>query len=226
MNTEIAKAITAVMADIHRLKKTDKNDHGGYKYVSVDDFKDLVRPLMAQHGLSLSMTELDYQLETLQGRHGPTVNAKITYEFRLRHTSGEADEPERATIMLPHTGAQTAGAAKSYAIKEYLKGRFLVSTGDKDMIEGGADADAFKQQDYTEAPEPKRQYERSAIVRKEFERLQKGVHDIEQRGTLEDLAFYWKNNEDSIKALPKDWRDSLTQIKDEAKETLQSKVLA
>lgn len=152
---QLNKAVSAVMAGIHSLRKSEVNKHGQYNYVSVDAFKDLVRPLMAQHGLSLSITEIDYGIETLQGRNGATVNAKITYELRLRHISGEIGDPERATIMLPHTGAQTAGAAKSYVIKEYLKGKFLVSTGDKDMIEGGADADAFAPQEYVGSPQPK-----------------------------------------------------------------------
>jgi hypothetical protein len=147
--TALHKAVTAVMAEVHSLKKDEKNDHGKYNYVSVDSFKNLVRPLMAKHGLSLSMTEVEFGLETLQNRNGPSVNAKITYQFTLRHESGAEDDPERTTIILPLTGAQTAGAAKSYAIKEYLKGRFLVSTGDKDLIVGGADADAYAPQEYS-----------------------------------------------------------------------------
>lgn len=151
MNTELNKAVCAVMAEVHSLKKAEDNKHGNYKYVSVDAFKDFVRPLMAKHGLSLSQNEVDFALDTVQGRNGPTVVARITYEFIMRHISGEVDPAERATIVLPYTGAQTAGAAKSYVIKEYMKGKFLVSTGDKDLIEGGADADAYKQQEYTGA---------------------------------------------------------------------------
>lgn len=151
MNTELNKAVCAVMSEVHSLKKAEDNKHGNYKYVSVDAFKDFVRPLMAKHGLSLSQNEVDFALDTVQGRNGPTVVARITYEFIMRHTSGEVDPAERATIVLPYTGAQTAGAAKSYVIKEYMKGKFLVSTGDKDLIEGGADADAYKQQEYTGA---------------------------------------------------------------------------
>ncbi len=230
MKVELSKAVAAVMSEIVRLKKADENKHGQYKYVSVDDIKDLVRPLLAKNGLSLSMTELSYSLETLQMRNGASVNAKITYEFRLRHISGEEDEPERITILLPQTGAQTSGAAKSYAIKEYSKARFFVSTGEKDMIDGGADADAFKPQEYTEAPEPPpeppKAYDRNPIVRQEFMRLQKGVREIADMGTLEDLAFYWKNNQDNIKSLPADWKVELQQTKDQTKEALMAKVPA
>lgn len=147
--TPLHKAVAAVMAEVHSLKKDEKNNHGSYNYVSVDSFKNLVRPLMAKHGLSMIMSETAFELVPIQNKNGVTMNAKITYAFQIRHESGAEDDPEHATIVLPLTGAQTAGAAKSYAIKEYLKGRFLVSTGDKDLIEGGADADAYKPQDYT-----------------------------------------------------------------------------
>lgn len=152
MNTELNKAVCAVMAEVHSLKKAEDNKHGNYKYVSVDAFKDFVRPLMAKNGLSLLTNEVEFALDTVQSRNGPTVVARITFEFTLHHVSGEIAPTERATIVLPYTGAQTAGAAKSYVIKEYMKGKFLVSTGDKDLIEGGADADAYKQQEYTAAP--------------------------------------------------------------------------
>jgi hypothetical protein len=211
---ELNKAVAAVMAEIHRLKKTDENKHGQYKYVSVDDFKDLVRPLMAANGLSLSMTETDYSLETLQGRNGATVNARITYEFRLRHVSGESDEPERATIMLPHTGAQTAGAAKSYVIKEYLKGRFLVSTGDRDMIEGGADADAFKPQEYTGAPKknitPHEDHHQSSgpqlLTREEARKLYKTLQaELVNLGSVREVSQWEKERILEIAKLG-DWR--------------------
>lgn len=76
------------------------------------------------------------------------------------------------------------------------------------------------------APEPKKAYERSPIVRAEFERLQKGIHEAEKMGTLEDLALFWKNNAKTIAGLPADWREELEAAKDEAKENLKAKVAA
>ena len=75
-------------------------------------------------------------------------------------------------------------------------------------------------------PEPKKAYERSELVRKEFARLQAGIHQICQTGTLEDLALFWTNNKDNIKALPADWRTELEQKKEDAKEELNAKVMA
>jgi hypothetical protein len=213
------KAVTAVMAEVHSLKKDEKNAHGSYNYVSVDSFKNLVRPLMAKHGLSLSMSETAYALEPIQGRTGVTVNARITYEFRLRHVEGAEDEPERATIMLPLTGAQTSGAAKSYALKEYLKGRFLVSTGDKDLIVGGADADAFAPREYT-APAPAEEPERppvkpsitgkpgasKAAFRQAYADLSKAFNNAATSKSLKDL---WADHAGEIDEWPTDFVDSI-----------------
>jgi hypothetical protein len=167
------KAVAAVISEIHRLKKDDKNQHGGYAYVSVDDVKDHVRPILAKHGLSLSVTEQSFELVSVQGKNGTTSSALIRYAMTLRHSDGSANEPDIITICLPYTGAQTAGAARSYAVKEWAKGSLLVSTGEKDAIVGGNDADAYTQQDYT-APD--------AITADQFRTMQEL---IEKTGTDE-----------------------------------------
>ncbi len=188
--SKVNEAIRAVLADIHRLKKDDKNQHGGYAYVSVDDVKDHVRPLLAKNSLHFSITEVSYELVGVAGKSGTTSSAKIAYEVRLRHVSGEEMPPEFITIVLPYTGAQTAGAARSYAVKEWMKSTLLVSTGEKDAIVGGADADAYAQQDYT-APA------RAPITAEQFRTLQ---DLIEKTGTDESkLLGYVKA--DSLETL-------------------------
>lgn len=215
MNTELNKAVCAVMAEVHSLKKAEKNDHGKYNYVSVDAFKDFVRPLMAKNGLSLLTNEVDFALDTVQSRNGPTVVARITFEFTLHHVSGEIAPAERATIVLPYTGAQTAGAAKSYVIKEYMKGKFLVSTGDKDLIEGGADADAYKQQEYTGAvpkmgisphETPPQNTGPQLLKRDEARKLYKELQaELVTLGTISEVSKWEKSRLLDIQKLG-DWR--------------------
>jgi hypothetical protein len=36
---------------------------------------------------------------------------------------------------LPLTGAQTSGSAQSYAVKQFLRGLLMISTGDKDDVD-------------------------------------------------------------------------------------------
>ena len=215
------QAVCAVMAEIHQLKKDEKNSHGGYNFVSVDSFKTLVRPLMAKHGLSLAMSEESFDLVALpNSKGGETMNAKIKYAFQLRHVSGEVEPLEYATIVLPHTGAQTAGAAKSYVLKEYLKGRFMVATGDKDLIQGGADADAFAQQEYgTDGSPPAKSAHqaRKDGTDKVYEAIDAGLNKIEREGNMEDLALYWTANRAKLLDMPIKWRDHLTAKKDALK---------
>lgn len=187
-SNELATALASALREIHRLKKDDKNQHGGYAYVSVDDVKDHVRPILAKHGLTVAVTEQTFELVQVQGKSNTTTCALIRYAVTIRHTSGEATEPDIITICLPYTGAQTAGAARSYAVKEWAKGSLLVSTGEKDQIVGGADADAYAQQEYT-AP--------ATITADQFRTLQSL---IEKTGTDEaKLLAYLKA--DSLETL-------------------------
>lgn len=218
----LSAAVAAVMAGVHRVKKDDTNKHGGYKFVSVDDIKDSLRPLLAANGLEVALTEIDYAIVPVESRNGITTSAQFTFELHLRHTSGESTKPERTTVLLPHTGAQTTGAAKSYALKEWLKTRFLVSTGEKDLIEGGADADAFAPQDYSAEKKPPT-YDRNPIVRAAFMEVYQELLKIGEMGTLEDVASFWKAKASIIKALPADWLAELTEKKDEIKANLQQR---
>jgi hypothetical protein len=226
MTVEITKAVAAVMEAVHRLKKDDKNNHGGYKYVSVDDVKDHIRPLLAKNGLEIAINETDYALEAIQGKNGTTISARFTFEIWLRHISGAESKADRTTVLLPHTGAQTTGAAKSYALKEWIKGRFLVSTGEKDYIEGGADADAYKPQEYTAAPEQPKQHSLSvhddtprnvpatahltgtqnapgnAAAKELFAQLTKELTAAKSKQALEDWLGM---REDEINKLPSKW---------------------
>jgi hypothetical protein len=187
-NTKIHEALASALAEIHRLKKGDKNDHGKYAYVSVDDVKDHVRPILAKHGLHVSVSEVAFEMLGVESRSGITTSARISYDITLRHVSGEVLPADRITIVLPYTGAQTAGAARSYAVKEWMKSTLLVSTGEKDAIQGGADADAYAQQDYT-AP--------AAITADQFRTLK---DLIEKTGTDEaKLLAYVKG--DSLETL-------------------------
>lgn len=215
---KVNQSLAAALAEIHRLKKDDKNNHGGYAYVSVDDVKDHVRPILSRHGLSIAVSEQAFELIKISKGQNDTTTAQIRYAIQIRHADGGALPPDIITIVLPYTGAQTAGAARSYAVKEWSKASLLVSTGEKDAVEGGADADAYKQQSY-EAP---RERPTASAARKNggdeaFRKIQSGLRTIEKEGSLEDLALFWKNSQAALKLMPKGWVDELSKQKDELK---------
>lgn len=207
-------AIAAVMAEIERLEKADSNQFGKYKYTSVDDFKDALRPLLAKHGLIFSFTE-HCPVETIEshkktaGGNDATLIAKYVFSFVLRHVEGEEAPPELSTVMLPYTGAQTSGAARSYAIKEWGKSRFMMSSGDLD------DADAHKQHDYGQARLSKR--EAKPLYATLQEEMRKVINETRDSKLLRKWSI---DNDDNIQKLPLDWQDTLGEEYQRELETL------
>lgn len=200
--TTIAKLLTAkhkVMGEIKRLEKLHKNQHGGYEFTSIDDFKDEIRPIMAKHDLSYHLSEESYTLSTVKSKDGKESNvAIIRFKFVLEHGSGERSEPSFSTVILPYTGAQTTGAAQSYAIKECVyKGILQASSGD--MSE---EADLKSQAPVDRLPK--------ADAKPLYEALQKEMRAIETESRdSQELANWWKDNFEQISQLPVDWFHNL-----------------
>lgn len=197
VTSSLSASKAAVMAEIRRLEKGHENKHANYMFASVDDFKDAIRPLMAKHGLSLHVTEEAYELTSVKGKENKeTTVAKITYQFMLEHVSGEASKPSKFTVTLPYTGAQTSGAAQSYAIKEGVyKGLFQASSGDT-----SEEADLHDQgQLSTDGRLSK------AEARELYTALQKGLADaVALRDSLQ-LADWWESVREQLRILPIDW---------------------
>jgi hypothetical protein len=129
---EIAKAIVAVMAEVRMLGVDEKNPHGGYAYVSVDKFYDVIGRMMAAHGLSVVIDETDTDVR--EGAKGnPWLFAR--YSLTFLHESGAMSAPVRRSIALPISGPQTFGAAQSYIDKQFLRQVFKVPTGERDADE-------------------------------------------------------------------------------------------
>ena len=59
MPPEIAKAVVKVMGEVKKLGKDTRNAHGGYNYVSVDQFFDQIGQLMHGAGIFVVVNELD-----------------------------------------------------------------------------------------------------------------------------------------------------------------------
>lgn len=140
----IAKAVAEVMGKIEKLQKTEKNIHGNYDFVSVDDFLEMVRPLCAKATLYIDQQEDEVEFLSTTGtdRNGKEKKsnwAKIKHSFTLHHSSGESSAPTYRTIMvLTSMGPQAFGAAQSYNLKNYLRSLFMMGTGDIDVDDTGA----------------------------------------------------------------------------------------
>lgn len=198
----VAAAVAKVMTEVRRLEKADKNTHANYKFTSVDDFKDALRPLMAKHGLTVRCDQTGFDTRMIPSKTGETLVARFDFEFVMA-TATDTDAPERSTVMLPYTGAQTTGIARSYALKEYLKTRLMASSGDEE------DADRLPTGEYGNAkPAPK------AASRSTYSELQESLRGC---STREDVLKWAAEHAPQIDTLPNDWRQTL---RDETKSLL------
>lgn len=188
--TNIAKSVAAVMAKVKRLKKADNNAFAKYRYTSVDDFKDALRPILSECGLSISMQEMSFEVHEAKGEKDKvSLLARFSFSLTLEHISGEKSEPEFISMMLPFVGAQTTGAARSYAMKEWLKSRFLASSGDSE------DAD---EHDTTEEMT-------KAEARPLYAELQEELR-LATLKSVDAMKEWVERRRASIDVMPKDWR--------------------
>ena len=128
MTAKINAAIAAAMGEIQPVAKDGKNSHQGYDFASIDAFMQLCRPILAKHGLHPNVDCVSSDIVSV----GNKTWASNAYRITMQHSSGEATEAAGIHVHLPLTGAQTSGSAQSYAVKQYLRGLLLISTGDKD----------------------------------------------------------------------------------------------
>jgi len=193
----LREAICSVMAGIKRLEKADKNIFGKYDFTSVDDFKDQMRPLLATEGLEIGMNEVDCEIITLDDKKG-TALARFQYEFTINHVSGESAPAEARTVIVQYIGAQTAGSAQSYALKEYFKSRFHASSGDTE-----AEADQ-RAQDEQMGDKLSKQESRGT-----WDKLKKEMNEVIDGKDHGALADWWGKNRSVLMTLPADWFNML-----------------
>lgn len=137
MASEVATAISEVMAGVKTLGKDDTNQHAKYDFVSTDKFLAAVNPLCAKAGLLILQEEESVDVTTTEtaDEYGKVKSRSwltARYGFTLAHKSGAMHGPLHRTVMVQATGAQAFGSAQSYALKQFMRSLFQISTGDKD----------------------------------------------------------------------------------------------
>ena len=135
---KVNAAISKTMAAVQTVGKDDKNQHGNYNFASIDGFLGGCRDACAANGLHPEISVISY--EPFTGSNSKQW-ATYTYEVVMCHDSGEETKPVQTVVSLPITGAQTSGSAQSYALKQYLRGLFLIKTGEKDDPDFNAPVD-------------------------------------------------------------------------------------
>jgi hypothetical protein len=110
-----------------------------YDYASIDDFLLHVRGHCAEAGLAIIPDEArDAETREVTTRSGTTmVMWEARFGFVLIHESGESYGPIYKGVGVQYNGAQAAGSAQSYALKQLMRGLFMIPTGDADDPDKG-----------------------------------------------------------------------------------------
>lgn len=214
MPAEIAKAIVEVCKKVKTLGTDERNEHAKYAYVSVDKFIETIGPLMAAAGLVLTQDEIAADVR----QQGDKAWLFVRYAFGLSHTSGAGWGPVYRSVALQALGPQSFGAAESYMLKRFLRGLFMVPTGEKDADDlpqdglpgrpGGATAqEARRGTSRTPnrpqaAPAPSGEQE---VAREEYTRLLADIDAAVLPGLDEiEGGLLWSNLYSRLRGLPGD----------------------
>jgi hypothetical protein len=130
---KVAAAICAVMAAVPKLSKNDENQHGRYKFTSIDTFLEVVGRLCAEQGLFIIQDEESFEIIPEEKKdRSPWL--RVTFRFSLVHASGEMWEhrPTRSIMVNAAMGAQAFGAAQAYTLKQFERSLFQIATGDSE----------------------------------------------------------------------------------------------
>ena len=122
----LAEALRATVA------KDAHNSHGGYDYATADAIYAHARRAVFGAGLTVYQSETGLELTERANRSGKKSTwAQVTYELGLAPVGQTPADPETVTVLVQVTGSQSLGAARTYALKYWLRGKFLLATGDE-----------------------------------------------------------------------------------------------
>tara|TARA_R100000697_G_scaffold19141_3_gene26234 strand:+ start:1871 stop:2338 length:468 start_codon:yes stop_codon:yes gene_type:complete len=131
MPKNIATAINNVMISLNQpLKKDAENKFQKYSYTSIDGFLKEVQPACAKAGLIIIPHEKSCEVS----ESGKSLS--VVYEYILIHKDGDTwSFPTTKHIIVPFGSGTAMGIAQSYALKQFMRSLFQLSTGEKDDLE-------------------------------------------------------------------------------------------
>jgi len=116
---KLNKALIKVQSEL-KAPKGQYNSFGKYSYRSAEDILEAVKPLLAKHGLSMTISDMVHEVSGI-----PFVESQVsvfdgTDSFSVTAQAGI--DPNRKGMDI----AQCFGASSSYARKYALNGMFLI----------------------------------------------------------------------------------------------------
>ena len=131
MPKSIATAINEIMLKLQKpLEHDAENKFQKYKYTSIDGFLKQVHPVCAEAGLIIVPHEQSSEISP-SGK-----NLTVVYQYILVHKEGDTwDFPTTKHIVVPFGNGTAMGTAQSYALKQFMRSLFQLSTGEQDDLD-------------------------------------------------------------------------------------------
>lgn len=225
--SSIVQALCQIMVTVEAVKKSQRNQHGGYNFASTDDIYAAVTRKMGEVGLVLLSLEDRCEIRRIE-KDGKTAQwAHMEFSFVLATTADTwTDARAKRTLYIQVTGPQTFQAAQSYVEKAYLRSLLKLPTGDLDLDSMPQDDADDRGQD---APRAKRKSsaegKRDGSVA-EFNKLVAAIAAVTNR---DDLQAIYMDNADSNgpwAGMPSKWAGLLRDDYDAKMEGFNARIAA
>ena len=201
----IVQAVCQIMVTVEAVKKSQRNQHGGYNYASTDDIYAAVTRKMGEVGLVLLSLEDRCEIKRIEKDGKTSQWAHMEFSFVLATAKDTwTDTRAKRTLYIQVTGPQTFQAAQSYAEKSYLRSLLKLPTGDMDL---DSMPQAETEEDQNDLLSPRKR-KSSSQAKKDGD----ATAYNELRGAISgadgpaDLELTVRNNWSFIEALPARWR--------------------
>ena len=188
MATKEEKGLQEALIAIQKKLKAPKdlyNKFGNYKYRSAESILEAVKPLLAENGVLLLITD---EIVMIGTRYYVKSTATVQKDGETRFGVGYAREDDSKKGM---DGSQVTGASSSYARKYALNGLFLIDdTKDADTDEYRKQQEsAPKQQPKPSQPQPAKQPQSQSIFNDETELV--AEQEMLACNSYEELMAVW-----------------------------------
>jgi hypothetical protein len=130
----IVRAICKISASADAVKKSQKNQHGGYMFSSTDDIYAAIARKMGEVGLTCIALERGCEVVRVE-KEGKTVQwLHASYQFVLATEEDTwTDDGCKRSVYTQITGPQSFQGAQSYCEKSFLRSLYKLPSGDMDL---------------------------------------------------------------------------------------------
>jgi hypothetical protein len=114
--------LAKITGRIQRIKKDNFNQHFKYPYASQDDVYDMIRPLLAEHNITLLVNMISVE----------QVHPKTTIWFEFTLACGDTGQTHTSHWCAEANDKADKGITKAsaFALRYFISRTFLISTGD------------------------------------------------------------------------------------------------